>query len=221
MEFFIDTANIEEIKAALSWGIFTGVTTNQKIFLKEKGVNFEERIKEILSLINGPLSVELTKTQMSIDEMIDEAKTYSKLNPKKITIKVPMFKDGRGLTIVNLLNKEKIKTNMTALMNVNQLLLAAKAGATYASIFYNRIKDADGNPNKVISNSRKILDREQLDTKIIVGSIRRLGDVSESIISGAHIVTIPYKILISLPWHWKTEETIKEFDMAWLEFIKK
>jgi len=220
MEIFLDTASVKEIREILPWGIISGVTTNQKIFLTEKGVNFRDRVLEILSLVNGPLSVELTKTSGSDEGLVEEANEYSRWNPQNVVIKVPMFKDGRGLRIVNRLKKENIKTNMTCLITTNQVLLAAKAGATYASIFFNRVRDSGEDPLKVIRESKRIIEESRFSTKVIVGSIRKPEDVNEAAVAGAHIITIPYKILVQMPFHSKTEETIKEFDQAWLEFKK-
>ena len=220
MEIFLDTASVKEIKETLSWGIISGVTTNQKIFLAEKGVNFKDRVLEILSLVNGPLSVELTKTSGSDEDLVEEAKEYSRWNPQNIVVKVPMFKDGRGLRIVNRLKKENIKTNMTCLIATNQVMLASKVGATYASIFFNRVRDVGMDPVKVIQESRRIIEDSRSSTKIIVGSIRKPEDVNEAAVAGAHITTVPYKILVQMPFHPKTEETIKEFDQAWQEFKK-
>lgn len=218
MDIFLDTASVTEIKETLSWGIISGVTTNQKIFLAEKGVNFKDRVLEILSLVDGPLSVELTKTASSEEDLVEEAKEYSSWNPKNIVVKVPMFGDGRGLRIVNKLKKENIKTNMTCIMTTNQVLLATKAGATYASVFFNRVRDSGGDPVQVIQESRCIIERGGFATRIIVGSIRKPEDVNEAAVAGAHIITIPYRILVQMPYHWKTEDTIKEFDRAWQEF---
>jgi len=220
LEIFLDTASVREIREILPWGIISGVTTNQKIFLAEKGVNFRDRVFEILSLVDGPLSVELTKTVGSDDELVDEAREYSSWNPKNVIIKVPMFGDGRGLRIVNRLKRENIKTNMTCLMTTNQVLLAAKVGATYASIFFNRVRDSGGDVQGVIKESRSIIDKGGFEMKIIVGSIRKPEDVNEAAVVGAHIITIPYKILVQMPYHWKTEDTIKEFDQAWQEFMQ-
>ena len=220
VEIFLDTASVEEIKAILPWGIASGVTTNQKIFLTtSKGVDFKQRVLEILSLIDGPLSVELTKTDRGDDELIEEAKEYASLSPN-IVIKVPMWGDGRGLRIINRLSRLGIKTNATCLITTNQVLLACKAGATYASIFFNRVKDSGGDPVQVISESRRIIDMGGFKTKIIAGSIRKPEDVYQAALAGAHIVTITYKVLMQMPYHWKTEETIKEFDEAWREYLK-
>jgi transaldolase len=218
MEIFLDTASVREIKEILPWGVISGVTTNQKIFLAEKGVSFRDRVFEILSLVDGPLSVELTNTAGSDDDLVEEAKEYSSWNPKNVVIKVPMFGDGRGLRIVNRLKKESIKTNMTCMMSTNQVLLAAKVGATYASIFFNRVRDSGGDPVRVIQESKRIIEDGDFATRIIVGSMRKPEDVDEAAVAGAHVITIPHKILVQMPYHQKTEDTIKEFDQAWLEF---
>ncbi len=218
LELFLDTASLVEIQQVLPFGIISGITTNQKIFLAEKGANFKQRVTDILNLVDGPLSVELTKTGCSYDELIDEAREYSSWNPKNIVIKVPMYGNGMGLWIVSKLAEERIKTNMTALVNTNQVLLSAKAGATYASIFYNRAKDAGIDPVKVIKESKSLIAEGGLKTKIIVGSIRKPEDVTEAAVAGAHIITIPYKILFQMVHHPKTVETIEEFDRCWAEF---
>jgi len=218
VEFFIDTANVNEIKQILPWGILSGVTTNQKIFSCEKGINFKDRVKEILSVIDAPLSIEVTKTNESDEEMIAEAKEYSSWNPKNIVIKIPMFGNGRGLVLASKLHKERIKTNVTCLMTTNQVVLAALSGATYASIFFCRVRDAGSDPVKVIQDSKRIIHESGLYTKIIVGSIRNPDDVAQATAAGADIVTITPKVLLQMPFSQKTEDTIKEFDQAWLEF---
>jgi transaldolase len=218
VEIFLDTASIKEIKEILPWGLISGITTNQKIFLAEKGCNFKDRVQEILSLVNGPLSVELTRTDGTDEEMIKEALEYSRWSPKNIAIKVPMFGDGRGLKIISQLRRRRVKTNATALISVNQVMLAAKAGATYASIFFNRVKDAGEDAERAVRESRALLDRMSSPTMIIVGSIRRPEDVAQAAVAGTHVITIPYKILTQMPYHKKTEETIAEFDRAWQEF---
>jgi len=218
VEIFLDTASIKEIKEILPWGLISGITTNQKIFLAEKGCNFKDRVQEILTLVNGPLSVELTRTDGTDEEMIKEALQYSRWSPRNIAIKVPMFGDGRGLKIISQLRRRRVKTNATALISVNQVMLAAKAGATYASIFFNRVKDAGEDAERAVRESRALLDRMGSPTKIIVGSIRRPEDVAQAAVAGTHVITVPYKILTQMPYHKKTEETIAEFDRAWQEF---
>ncbi len=218
MEIFLDTASVKEIKEILQWGIISGITTNQKIFLAEKGVNFKDRVLEILSLLDAPLSVELTGTNCGVEELVAEAKEYAGWNPENVVIKVPMFRDGMGLKIVKRLREEDIKTNMTVLMNTSQMLLAAKAGATYISLFYNRAKDAGIDPIKVIKEMKGMIDEGGMESQIIVGSIRKPDDVADAAAAGAHIVTVPYKILLQMVQHPKTDETIAEFDKCWAEF---
>jgi transaldolase len=220
MEIFIDTASVKEIKEFLPWNLISGVTTNQKIFSCEKGVNFKDRVQEILSIIDAPLSIELTRTGDSDEALVAEAKEYSSWNPKNIVIKVPMFGDGRGLVLAGKLHKAKIKTNLTCLITTNQVMLAALVGATYASIFFCRVRDAGGDPVKVIQDSKRILEKIKSPTKIIVGSIRSPDDVAQAAAAGADIMTITPKVLLQMPFSQKTEDTIKEFDQAWIEFKK-
>ncbi|MCW3999794.1 MAG: transaldolase [Candidatus Bathyarchaeota archaeon] len=220
MEIFLDTASIKEIKDLLSWGVISGVTTNQKIFSCERGINFQDRVQEILANIDAPVSIEVTKTGESDEALVAEAKEYASWNPKNIVIKIPMFGNGRGLVLASKLHKENIKTNVTCLMTTNQVLLAALSGATYASIFFCRVRDAGSDPVKVIQDSKRILEESNLSTKIIVGSIRSPDDVAQAAAAGAHIITITPKVLAQMPFHQKTEDTIKEFDQAWLEFKK-
>ena len=220
MEIFIDTASVKEIKEILPWGVISGVTTNQKIFSNEKGVNFKHRVLEILSVIDAPLSIEVTKTNDGDEALIAEAKEYASWNPKNIIIKVPMWGDGRGLALASKLHKAKIKTNITCLMTTNQVMLAALAGATYASIFFCRVRDAGGDPFKVVQDSKRVLEKIKSPTKIIVGSIRNPDDVAQAAAAGADIITITPKVLLQMPFSQKTEDTIKEFDQAWIEFKK-
>lgn len=217
MEIFLDTANVNEIEHIVKWGVIDGVTTNQKIFLNEKGTDFKARVMRICELVGDkPVSVE--SNGKTLHEMLEDARTFSKI-AKNIVAKVPMTKDGIGLQAVKKLTDEGIKTNATVMMNFNQLMLATKAGATYVSLFYNRAKDAGEDPISVVKNITNWINSNSYKTKLIVGSIRSPNDVAEAAIAGAHIITIPYKILITMPFHKKTEETIEEFDKAWQEFL--
>jgi len=216
-EIFLDTANIDHIKEILEWGIMRGVTTNQKIFLKEKGCNFEEQSKIILKLVEPyPVSLEGPN---NLDELLETAREYSKWG-KNVVIKVPMLPDGSGLKAVKILESEGIKTNVTAMMSVNQAFLAITAGASYASLFFNRIRDSGNNPVEVVKQSRSIIDEGGYKTKLIVGSIRKPEDVVEIVSTNPHIITIPYKILKQMPYHERTVSTLEEFDKAWIEFKK-
>jgi len=216
-EIFLDTANLDEIEEILDWGLIKGVTTNQKIFLKEKGCNFEEQSKIILKLVD-PLPVSLEGPN-NLDELIENAKEYSKWG-KNVVIKVPMLPDGDGLKAVKILEGQGIKTNVTAMMTVNQAFLAITAGASYASLFYNRIRDSGDDPIDTVKRSRAIIDEGGYKTKLIVGSIRNPSDITEIVSANPHIITIPYKILKQMPYHERTVSTLEEFDKAWEEFKK-
>lgn len=215
MEIFLDTANTEQIAEILEWGIIKGVTTNQKIFLNEKGCNFEVQSKKILKMVSPhPVSLEGPN---ALDELLVTAREYSKWG-KNVVIKVPMLPDGSGLKAVKILESEGIKTNVTAMMTVNQAMLAITAGASYASLFYNRIRDSGSDPVEVVRQSRAIIDNGNYKTKLIVGSIRNPSDVEEIASANPHIITIPYKILKEMPYHARTVSTLEEFDKAWEEF---
>lgn len=217
MEIFLDTANVDEIEHILKWGIIDGVTTNQKIFLNEKGVDFKRRIEKICEMLgNKPVSVE--SNGKKLQEILDDARSFSKI-AKNVVAKVPMTKDGIGLEAVKILSSEGIKTNVTVMMNFNQLMLATKAGATYVSLFFNRARDAGEEAIGIVKNITNWINSNTYKTKLIVGSIRSPNDVADAAVAGAHILTIPYKILIAMPFHKKTEETIEEFDKAWQEFL--
>ena len=215
MKIFLDTANTDEISEILEWGIIKGVTTNQKIFLKEKGCNFEEQSKKILKMVEPhPVSLEGPN---SLDELLETAREYNKWG-KNVVIKVTMLADGSGLKAVKLLENEGIKTNVTAMMTVSQAFLAVEANASYASLFFNRIRDSGLDPIEVIKQSRAIIDNGGFKTKLIVGSIRNPTDVEEIISANPHVITIPYKILKQMPYHERTVSTLEEFDNAWEEF---
>ncbi len=212
----MDTASLKDIEEFASQGIADGVTTNQRIFLSEGGVDFKRRILDICALVNGPVSVETTKG--TVPELVAEGREYASWH-KNVVVKVAMYGDGRGLRVVHQLAKERIKTNMTCMMTFNQLVLAAKAGATYVSLFYNRAIEAGEDPLQIIRDYAAISKDHAISARLIVGSIRRPEDVSQAVAAGAHIMTIPTKILKQMPFNKRTEETIAEFDKAWEEFL--
>jgi transaldolase len=218
VQIFLDTASLNEIEEISSWGIVDGVTTNQKIFLAEGGVDFRRRVQDICHIVDGPISVETTKN--SVRELLDEAREYASWH-KNIVIKVAMFGSGDGLKVVSQLAKEGIRSNMTVMMTFNQLVLATKAGATFVSLFYNRSKEAGEDPNQIIRDYANFAKEGGYSSRLIVGSIRTPDDVASAIASGAHIMTIPTKILKAMPFNKRTEETIAEFDKAWIEFLAK
>lgn len=209
MELFIDTANIDEIKEIARWGVIRGVTTNPKIFSKES-VSLKTRVEEILKVVPGPLSVEVTTND--VDEMIVEAQKYAAWSPW-IVVKVPM--GPAGLEAATVLKSKGIKTNVTAVMTVSQAMLAASAGATYASIFYSRINDIGHDGLEVIRQSARLYKESGFSTKIIVGSIRLSTQITDSALAGADIITVPYKFFSQLACHPQTDKTIQEFLEAW------
>ena len=192
------------------------MTTNQKIFLSEGGVDFKKRVQDICRVVDGPVSVETTKN--TVEELLEEAREYASWD-KNVVVKVAMFGDGRGLKVVRQLTREHIRTNMTLMMTYNQLILAAKAGATYVSLFYNRSKEAGEDPVKIIRDYVATAKVSGLKARLIVGSIRTPEDVATAFAAGAHIVTIPTKIIRQMPYNKRSEETLEEFDRAWQEFL--
>lgn len=215
-EIFLDTASLDECAELSKWGLADGVTTNQKIFLSEGGVDFKKRVIDICRVVDGPVSVETTTSTEA--DLLAEAREYASWH-KKVVVKVAMTADGRGLKVVHRLKKEGIRTNMTLMMTYNQLVLAAKAGATYVSLFYNRSKEAGEDPVKIIRDYVATAKASGLKARLIVGSIRTPEDVATAFAAGAHVVTIPTKILRQMPFNKRTEETREEFDKAWQEFL--
>jgi transaldolase len=226
----VDTANFEEAKKYVQQlGTCKMITSNPKIFSNEQGINFKQRIKELLSL-NVPVSVELVSQNCSVKDLVKEALSYKEeFKSENLVVKVPMWRNGKGLEVAKKLVENNLEVNLTCLMNMNQVVLACEVGATYASLFYRRMIDYETTPNeavqkqnvaKIIRNCRVFIDQERYVTKIICGSIREPKDVSECLVAGAHIVTITPKILEQLPFHQKTEEVVTEFNEAWNLFCK-
>lgn len=209
MDLFIDTANIEEIREIARWGVLRGVTTNPKIFSKET-VSLHTRVDEILQIVPGPLSVEVTTSDL--DEMIVEAQKYAAWS-EHIVVKLPM--GPAGLEAASVLKRKNIKTNVTAVMAVGQAMLAASAGATYMSIFYSRINDIGQDGLEVIRQTAALYRQSRFATKIIVGSIRIPTQITDAALAGADIITVPYKFFSQLATHPQTERTIREFLEAW------
>jgi transaldolase len=209
LKFFIDTANLEEIKQAYSLGFISGVTTNPSLVAKEK-VSFEERLKEISQIVEGSISAEVLS--LDADEMVDEGRKLAEISPN-ITIKVPMTKD--GIQAVSKLSKLGIKTNVTLIFNANQALIAARAGATYVSPFLGRLDDIGQNGLELIEQISTIFLIHNIQTEIIAASIRNPLHVTESALRGAHISTIPYKVLMQLFNHPLTDQGIEKFISDW------
>jgi len=214
----------------MKWGVIKGITTNQKIFSMERGIDYRKCLEE-LTKFNVPVSVELTKTNETVKDLIAEARDYNRF--PNVVIKVPMWKDGHGLEVAKRLLQDDIKVNMTCLIDINQAILGCELGVAYISLFYNRMIDhykeklemdldeATENALSEINGLRHVMDKQKYQSKLICGSIRETRDVKNCIEFGAHIVTVPPKILEKLPFHEKTESTIEEFDKAWKEWNKK
>ena len=209
MKLFIDTANIEEIREINDWGIICGVTTNPSLIAKEGRV-FEEVIKEITQIVDGPISAEVVS--LEAEGMIKEARELAKIH-ENIVIKIPMTKE--GLKAVKVLSKEGIKTNVTLIFSAAQALLAAKAGATYVSPFVGRLDDIASNGMELVADIALIFDNYGIETEIIAASVRGPQDVVDSAKCGAHIATIPYKVFGQMLKHPLTDSGIERFLADW------
>ena len=187
MKFFIDTANVEDIKKANDMGVICGVTTNPSLIAKE-GKNFNDVIKEITSIVDGPISGEVKATTIKAEDMIVEAREIAKIH-KNMVVKIPMTVE--GLKAVKILSKEGIKTNVTLIFSANQALLAARAGATYVSPFLGRLDDISTDGLELIRTIADIFATHDIDTEIISASVRHPIHVTECALAGADIATVP------------------------------
>ena len=205
MIIFIDTANVNEIKEAATWGILDGVTTNPSLIAKE-GRDLKEVIEEICSIVDGPISAEVIS--LECNKMVEEALELVKLH-KNIVIKIPMCIE--GLKAVNILNQKNIKTNVTLIFSSQQALLAAKAGATYVSPFVGRLDDIGMVGTNLIDEVSAIFKNHSIKTEIIAASIRNPIHASECALAGADIATIPFKVLEQMTKHPLTDIGIEKF----------
>lgn len=210
MKFFIDTANIEEIREAYALGILAGVTTNPSLVAKEKGVSFHDRLKEITDLVKESVSAEVIA--LDHEGMMKEAEELVAIAPN-ITIKVPMTPD--GLKTVAALSKKGVKTNVTLIFSANQALLAARAGASYVSPFLGRLDDIGHNGLQVITDIADMFTIHDIQTEIIAASIRHPMHITEAALNGAHIATVPYKVILQLFNHPLTDKGIEAFLKDW------
>lgn len=210
MKFFIDTANVDEIRAANDLGIVAGVTTNPSLVAKE-GVSFHDRLKEITSIITDR-SVSAEVISEDAEGMIQEGKELAAIAPN-ITVKIPMTLE--GLKAVKALSDLQITTNVTLIFNANQALLAARAGATYVSPFIGRLDDIGQDGMNLIASIAEMFDIHHIKTEIIAASIRHPLHVTDAALNGAHIATIPYKVLGQLVHHPLTDKGLKQFLDDW------
>ena len=207
MKFFIDTANVEDIKKANDMGVICGVTTNPSLIAKE-GKNFNDVIKEITSIVDGPISGEVKATTIKAEDMIVEAREIAKIH-KNMVVKIPMTVE--GLKAVKILSKEGIKTNVTLIFSANQALLAARAGATYVSPFLGRLDDISTDGLELIRTIADIFATHDIDTEIISASVRHPIHVTECALAGADIATVPYSVIEQMTKHPLTEQGIEKF----------
>lgn len=215
MIFFIDTANVDEIREVNSWGVLDGVTTNPSLVAKE-GRDFQEVIKEITSIVDGPVSAEVIS--LKAEGMIEEARELSKIH-SNVVIKVPMTDE--GLKAVKVLSKEGIRINVTLVFSANQALLAAKAGASFVSPFVGRLDDVGNRGMDVIEDIVRIFDTYGIDTQVIAASIRHPQHVIEAALAGSHIATVPYGVFKNMLRHPLTDTGIERFLSDWEKAAQK
>ena len=207
MKFFIDTANVEDIRSANDLGVICGVTTNPSLIAKE-GRDFTEVIKEITAIVNGPISGEVKATTTDWQDMIAEAREIAKIHPNMV-VKIPMTEN--GLKAVNVLKKEGVKTNVTLIFSPTQALLAARAGATYVSPFLGRLDDIASNGLLLIEEIVEIFANNYIDTQIIASSVRNPIHVVECAKLGCDIATVPYSVIKQMIKHPLTDIGIEKF----------
>jgi transaldolase len=206
LKIFIDSADIKEIREVAGWGILDGVTTNPSLVCKT-GRPFRECVQDILSAVDGPVSVEAMSTDAA--SMIKEGEDWARLDQSKVTIKIPMTVE--GLKAVRGLAEREIKTNVTLVFSMNQALLASRAGATFVSPFVGRLDDISADGMELIHDIVAMIDDYGFDTEVISASIRHPLHVIESMRAGCHIATIPYDILVKMVKHPLTDAGIKKF----------
>lgn len=207
MIFFIDTANVDDIRKANDMGIISGVTTNPSLIAKE-GRDFKQVIQEITSIVDGPISGEVKATTVDAEGMIAEAREIASIHPNMV-IKIPMTAE--GLKAVKVLHKEGIKTNVTLIFSPAQALLAARAGADYVSPFLGRLDDISTPGISLIEDITEIFQMHGIETQIIAASIRNPIHVIDCAKAGADIATVPYKVLLQMIHHPLTDEGIRKF----------
>lgn len=207
MRFFLDTANIEEIKKANDMGVICGVTTNPSIIAKE-GRDFTEVITEITNIVDGAISGEVKATTVDSETMISEGREIAKIHPNMV-VKLPTTTE--GLKACKVLSSEGIKTNMTLIFNVPQAILAARAGATYVSPFIGRIDDISMDGMQLIRDISNIFEIHKVDAQIIAASVRNSVHVIECAKAGADLVTLPYNVIEQMLNHPLTTQGIEKF----------
>ena len=207
MKFFIDTANVDEIRKANDMGVICGVTTNPSLIAKE-GKDYVETLKEIASIVDGPISGEVKATTTDAEGMIAEGREIAKIHPNMV-VKIPMTIE--GLKATKVLASEGIKVNVTLIFSANQALLAARAGAAYVSPFLGRLDDISQPGIDLIDTVAEIFALHDIETEIIAASVRHTMHVTECALAGADIATVPYKVIEQMTHHPLTDQGIEKF----------
>jgi len=215
MRMFLDTANIDEIREAAKLGVLSGVTTNPTLMAKERGVEYKQRVVEICEAVKGPVSAECIARD--VPGIIAEAREVAAWHPD-VVVKIPI--DAAGLEATAALAKEGVKINMTLVFSANQSLLAALAGAAYVSPFVGRLDDAGHDGMEVVRDTVEIFDRYNLPSQVIAASLRHPRHVIAAAKAGAHIATVPYKVLLAMLKHPLTDAGIERFLADAREYTK-
>jgi transaldolase len=217
MKFFIDTANVDEIREAASLGLLDGVTTNPTLMAKEadKGKTFRQILEEICELVDGPISAEAVS--LDFEGIMREARELAAIH-KNIVVKIPAIPE--GLKAVKALKEEGIRTNVTLIFSPTQALMAAKAGATFVSPFVGRLDDVSSGGMDMVAQIVRIFENYRFETEVLVASVRHPMHVLDAALMGAHVVTMPYKVLMQLFKHPLTDVGIERFLKDW-EKVKK
>jgi transaldolase len=209
MKIFLDTAGIDEIRTAARWGVLDGVTTNPSLFAKVGG-NYDDVLREICQITPGPVSAEVVADD--VEGMLREGRHFAKLAPN-IFVKIPMSEE--GLEAIARLAEEGIKTNCTLIFSANQGLLAAKAGASLLSPFVGRLDDINQDGMEVVRELVAIVDTYHLDAEVLAASIRSPRHMTEAALAGAHVATVPLKVLTQMVHHPLTDKGVLEFRKDW------
>ncbi|MCR4440657.1 MAG: fructose-6-phosphate aldolase [Peptococcaceae bacterium] len=216
MELFLDSANLEEIREAAELGVISGVTTNPTLVAREKGMDFFELVERIAGMVPGPVSAEVISTGAA--GMVEEAQKLAAIRDN-VVVKIPLTAE--GLKAVNVLNRQGIKTNVTLVFSLNQALLAARAGAAYVSPFVGRLDDIGFDGMSLVADIAAVYEIHSLKARVIAASIRHPLHVVEAAKAGAHIATIPYKVLLQMIEHPVTRIGIERFLADWENAAKK
>jgi transaldolase len=212
MEFFLDTADVDEIREIAAWGILDGVTTNPSL-IKKSGRDFKEVVREIAGICSGPISAEVTA--MDTQDMLEQARQLKSELPENVIIKIPCTPE--GLAATKVLTKEGVDTNVTLIFSASQALMAAKAGATYVSPFIGRIDDTGHDGMNLIAEIMETWEKYDISTKVLAASIRHPTHVLQCMQLGAHTATMPAKIFRQLMKHPLTDKGLEGFMRDWAE----